>query len=162
MTADEYNKCVELYADRVYRFILKNIKNEADAQDVVQNAFEILWKQSGRIAFKKARSYLFSVAYHNMIDQIRKMKRINHVAAIPEYRRLTETHPAADLKALLNKGLNRLNDIQRSVVLLRDYEGYSYREIAEITHLSESQVKVYIFRARKKMQEYLVSVDKVI
>jgi predicted DNA-binding protein YlxM (UPF0122 family) len=42
------------------------------------------------------------------------------------------------------------------------YEGYNYQEIAEVTSLSESQVKVYIFRARKKMKDYLVKLDLVL
>jgi RNA polymerase sigma-70 factor (ECF subfamily) len=48
------------------------------------------------------------------------------------------------------------------VILLRDYEGYSYQEIGGITGLSESQVKVYIFRARKALKAYLVRMDNVI
>ena len=52
--------------------------------------------------------------------------------------------------------------IQKSVVLLRDYEGYSYAEIAEITDLSESQVKVYIFRARKTLQAYIRDLELVL
>jgi len=45
---------------------------------------------------------------------------------------------------------------------LRDYEGYDYKEIGEIANLSMSQVKVYIFRARKALKDYLVSIEKVI
>ena len=52
--------------------------------------------------------------------------------------------------------------MQKSVVLLRDYEGYNYAEIAEITGLSESQVKVYIFRARKALKEYIKRLELVI
>src|SRR5438045_9228270 len=74
MTVKEYNQSVELYADRVYRFIVKNMRNSDDAQDVVQNAFEILWKNYEGVSFEKSRSYLFTVAYHNMIDQFRKRK----------------------------------------------------------------------------------------
>jgi len=46
--------------------------------------------------------------------------------------------------------------------MLRDYEGYDYAAIGEITGLSESQVKVYIFRARVFLKEYLVSIDNVL
>ena len=56
----------------------------------------------------------------------------------------------------------RLPEIQKTVVLLRDYEGYNYSEIAEITDLSESQVKVYIFRARKTLQSYLKDLELVL
>ncbi|HFB61480.1 MAG TPA: RNA polymerase sigma factor, partial [Bacteroidetes bacterium] len=61
----------------------------------------------------------------------------------------------SDLKEVLDKAVEQLPEIQRSVVLLRDYEGYSYREIGQITGLSESQVKVYIFRARLFLKKFI-------
>jgi RNA polymerase sigma-70 factor (ECF subfamily) len=67
-----------------------------------------------------------------------------------------------DLQSQLHEALDQLPDIQQTVVLLRDYEGYGYDEIGEITDLTESQVKVYIFRARKKLQEILVSVEAIL
>ncbi|MEM6726257.1 MAG: RNA polymerase sigma factor [Bacteroidota bacterium] len=161
MTAQEYNQCVALYADRVYRFILKNLKHEQDARDVVQQAFEVLWVKHDQVDFKKSRSYLFTTAYNAMIDYLRKVKRMDYVETVPEssYRPEAEQF---ELKEILQKAIDKLSETQRSVLLLRDYEGYSYKEIAEITELSESQVKVYIFRARKKMQEYLVTAERAI
>ena len=161
MTPQEYNRCVELYADRVFRFIMKNIRNQGDAEDVVQNAFEALWKNHSKVEFKKARSYLFTTAYNNMIDNIRKMKRIEYPERIPE-RIKKDEYANFDLSETLNIAINQLSAIQRSVLLLRDYEGYSYKEIGKITELSESQVKVYIFRARKKLQSILLSLDHTI
>jgi len=102
----------------------------------------------------KARAFLFSVAYNNMVDGFRKMKRVQHWAEMPEDSGVVYQE-SNDLKEVLNKGLETLPEIQKTVVLLRDYEGYSYHEIAEITQLSESQVKVYIFRARKKLRFFL-------
>ena len=58
--------------------------------------------------------------------------------------------------------MNRLNDRQRSLVLLKDYEGYSYEEIAEITGLNVTQVKVTLHRARLILKEWLVSVENVL
>jgi len=66
------------------------------------------------------------------------------------------------LKELLKEAVNRLPEIQKSVILLRDYEGYSYEEIGEITGLNESQVKVYIYRARLFLKEYIGSLENVI
>ncbi|MCK5078762.1 MAG: RNA polymerase sigma factor, partial [Bacteroidales bacterium] len=60
------------------------------------------------------------------------------------------------------EALAKLNEVQRSVVLLRDYEGYSYHEIGEITGLNESQVKVYLYRARVYLKNYIVSPEHVI
>jgi RNA polymerase sigma-70 factor (ECF subfamily) len=54
----------------------------------------------------------------------------------------------SELKQVLMQAVNELNPTQKSLVLLKDYEGYSYHEIAEIMNLSESQVKVYLHRAR--------------
>jgi RNA polymerase sigma-70 factor (ECF subfamily) len=63
---------------------------------------------------------------------------------------------------VLTEALGKLPNIQRSVILLRDYEGYSYEEIGEITGLNESQVKVYIYRARVFLKEYIGSLDTVV
>lgn len=161
MTRKEYNKCVDLYADRVYRFIIKNMKHHEDAQDVVQNAFLKLWINREKVYFEKARSYLFTTAYRNMIDIIRKVKRIDWVEHVPD-QVLSSTSKTFELQDSLNLGLAQLTDIQKSVILLRDYEGYSYKEIAEITGLTVAQVKVYIYRGRKKLQQFLVSVEKAI
>ncbi|HEY8956152.1 RNA polymerase sigma factor, partial [Chitinophaga sp.] len=79
MTEKEYNKCVDLYSDNLFRFIVKNLEHAEDARDVVQNSFEILWKHCQDVPFEKAKSYLFTVGYHNMIDHVRKVKRITLV-----------------------------------------------------------------------------------
>src|SRR5215475_15539630 len=76
MTEKEYNECVTQYADNVYRFIVKNLRHEEDARDVVQTAFEKLWRNRNEIDPAKCKSYLFTVAYHQMIDHIRKVKRV--------------------------------------------------------------------------------------
>jgi RNA polymerase sigma factor (sigma-70 family) len=62
----------------------------------------------------------------------------------------------------LERALDQLDERSRALVLLKDYEGYSYEEIGKITELNESQVKVYLFRARKALKEYLVSVENII
>ncbi len=160
MTEREYNACVDQYADRLYRFIIKNIKRVEEAQDIVQNSFEILWKQHQQVPFEKARSYLFTTAYHNMIDQIRKQKRSTPVAQPPEEKLKNET--AIDLKSVLDEGMKRLSDIQRTLLVLKDYEGYSYKEIGEITGLHPAQVRVYLHRARLKMRAYLVKMENVL
>ncbi|MBU2650209.1 MAG: RNA polymerase sigma factor [Bacteroidetes bacterium] len=161
MTAGEFNKIVELYADGVYRFILKNLKNEDKSKDIVQDSFEKLWIKSGEVSFEKARTYLFSTAYHTMIDNLRREKHaINYLAS----KDIGHADPSEsfDLPEILNKALEKLPEIQRSVLLLRDYEGYSYQEISGICDLTESQVKVYIYRARMAMQKYLVTPELIV
>ena len=160
MTVAEYNQCVDKFADGVYRFILKNIKNEDHARDIVQDAFAKMWEKAKDISYSKSKSYLFTAAYHTMIDLIRKEK---HQEDIDNYvESATSNAGYNDLKEILDEAVKKLPEVQRSVLLLRDYEGYSYQEIGEITGLNESQVKVYIYRARIFMKNYLVSIDHVI
>jgi RNA polymerase sigma-70 factor (ECF subfamily) len=161
MTDREYNDCVTLYADNVYRFILKNLRREDDAKDVVQSAFEKLWKNRGNVYAVKSKSYLFTIAYHQMIDLLRKEKRIELKPAFRE-EALISDRPVHPLKKILEAALARLNETQRSLVLLKDYEGYSYLEIGQITGLTESQVKVYLHRARIQLKNYLVSLENIL
>jgi RNA polymerase sigma factor (sigma-70 family) len=162
MTTTEYNSCADLYSDGVYRFILKNIKDRDTAQDIVQESYVRMWERVKDVAFEKARAYLFTTAYHTMIDHIRKNQRLSSMDDT-----YTETHDESpgtynDLKEIINEAVSRLPEIQRSVIMLRDYEGYSYEEIGEILKLSESQVKVYIFRARTYLKQYIGSLDLVL
>lgn len=161
MSELEYNECVNLYADNVFRFIVKNLKHEEDARDVVQTAFEKMWRNRLEIDAAKSKSYLFTVAYHQMIDHIRKVKRIQlkdeFNAEVKVFNR-----PVNNLKKILDEALARLPETQRSLVLLKDYEGYSYEEIGQITGLNSSQVKVYLHRARVQLKEYLVKIENVL
>jgi RNA polymerase sigma-70 factor (ECF subfamily) len=68
----------------------------------------------------------------------------------------------SDLQEVLHQAIDQLPEDQKAVILLRDYEGYAYDEIAEITGMTVSQVKVYIFRGRKFLKKYLVSVEALI
>lgn len=161
MTEKEYNECVNTYADNVYRFILKNLRHEEDARDVVQTAFEKMWRNREEVDALRSKSYLFTVAYHQMIDHIRKVKRIQLKEEFSEESRIQD-RPSNGLKKILEEALARLSETQRSLVLLKDYEGYSYEEIGKITGLNESQVKVYLHRARVQLKEYLVKLENVI
>ena len=161
MTEKEYNDCVGTYADNVYRFILKNLRHEEDARDVVQTAFEKMWRNREEVDAAKCKSYLFTLAYHQMIDHIRKVKRIQLKEEFNEDTRI-QHKPANNLKKILEEALARLSETQRSLVLLKDYEGYSYEEIGQITGLNASQVKVYLHRARVQLKEYLVKLENVI
>ncbi len=160
MTEREYNHCVNLYADNVYRFILKNLRHEEDARDVVQCAFEKLWINRDNVDNNRSKSYLFTVAYHQMIDHIRKNKRISLRDSFEENTGVTG--PQHNAKRVLDEALSKLSDTQRSLVMLKDYEGYSYEEIGHIMQLNESQVKVYLHRARLQLRAYIVKLENVL
>lgn len=161
MTIAEYNLCVDTHADGIYRFILKNLKDTDQAKDVVQDTFEKLWKRYTDVDYKKSKSYLFTTAYHTMIDMIRRTKNIENIEQAHEVAD-TQREVSPDLKELLNRALDQLPALQKSVIMLRDYEGYNYKEIEAITGLNESQVKVYIYRARKFLMNYIGSMESVL
>jgi RNA polymerase sigma-70 factor (ECF subfamily) len=161
MTVGEYNKAVDAFADNLFRFVLKNLKDESTAEDIVQDTFEKLWMKLEEVSAEKVKSYLFTSAYHTMIDYIRKEKRnvVTDPALISQGQDRTSY---SDLAEVLDRAVQNLPEDQKAVIMLRDYEGYSYREIAGITGLSESQVKVYIYRARVYLKGYIGSMEKVI
>lgn len=161
MTEREYNACVSSYADNVYRFILKNLRHEEDARDVVQSAFEKLWRNRENIIYETAKQYLFTIAHNQMIDQLRKGKRVSLKGEFEESSRV-EGERGTGLKKVLEEALARLSETQRSLVMLKDYEGYSYEEIGKIMGLSDSQVKVYLHRARIQLKNYIVKPENVI
>ncbi len=161
MTEDQYNQCVEQHADSVYRFVLKNIKDKDKAEDIVQDAFERMWRYKDGINPEKGKSYLFTTAYHVLIDTVRKEKPIEPIDDWNSRNYSTEVQ-YTDLNELLHKALDQLPQIQKMVLMLRDYEGYSYKEIGEITALSESQVKVYIYRARVFLKRFIGKIEIVL
>lgn len=159
MTLDEFNTSVDLFADGLYRFALKSLNDIEEAEDAVQDAFEKLWVKRDQVKFEKVKSYLYTTVYHLLIDRYKKVKRFNDFKETK-----TEKHQFTsdnfDLKKQLDNALQLLPAYQRNVILLRDYEGYSYQEIGEITSMTSEQVKVYLFRARKSLRVYLVSLEQ--
>ncbi len=163
MTVAEYNQCVDLHSDGLYRFLLKNVKDRDKAKDLVQETYAKLWMKVEEVSFEKAKSYIFTAGYHTMIDQIRREKRHQDFTA-EEIRTSSSStrRQYSDLSDVLNAALDRLPPVQKSVIMLRDYEGYSYEDIEKITNLNESQVKVYIYRARVALKEYIVKIENVL
>jgi RNA polymerase sigma-70 factor (ECF subfamily) len=161
MTVKEYNGSVEEFADSVYRFIRADLKDEERANDIVQDSYEKLWRHVAEIEYTVVKSWLFSTAYHTMIDIIRKEKRMTVLEDSHEADMLSESQ-YTDLNEILHSALDRLPEQQKSSVLLRDYEGYSYKEIGDITGLSEAQVKINIYRGRIALRNYIGKIETVL
>jgi RNA polymerase sigma factor (sigma-70 family) len=161
MTLAEYNTAVDLHADGIFRFALKHLRDADRAKDVVQESFARLWSKVEDVDGAKAKSYLFTTAHHVMVDEVRKDQRSTRMEEHHRDMKHTAQHQP-DLKEVLDAALATLPAVQRSVVLLRDLEGYSYEEIAELTQLNLAQVKVYIYRGRTALKEYIGQLDLVI
>lgn len=154
MTVSEYNKCVELHSNAIFRFALKQMRNADDAKEIVQISFEKLWMKHENVDINTAKSYLFTTAYHSMLDAWRSQKPTVDIDQLKQ-------HPQAQTQAysgtleIIEKALEQISNIQKTVILLRDYEGYSYSEIGKITGLNEAQVKTHIFRGRQALKEII-------
>lgn len=153
-----FNDIVEAYSNRLCRFADKLLVNREQAKDVAQDALTKLWEQRDKVNPEKVKSWLFMVTYRMCLEILEKQKKMVYDHDFTELHHEPNTN---DLKAVLNNSLDMLSDTQKSILLLRDYEGYAYEEIAEILQISDAQVKVYLFRARQKMKEYLKDINLV-
>ena len=160
MTVAEYDKCVSQYSDNLYRFALKSLRSDDEAKDIVQESFLRLWENREAVLSGKEKSYLFTVAYRLIVDRVRmgntgdeSVLRTSAASGRPDYTGISE---------LIDRFLDELPPLQKSLIMLRDYEGYSYREMAEMTRLSETQVKVYIFRARTALRRIIGDINNIL
>jgi RNA polymerase sigma factor (sigma-70 family) len=160
MKRGDYNTAVDLYADGLFRFALKQVVDRDVAKDLVQDTFMKVWEKRETIQAEKVKSYLFTTIYHLIVDWSKKPKSIQHDSFNAHFR--SKENPPFDIESVIEEALQKLTPIQKTVLLLRDYEGYSYTEIGEMTELSETQVKVYIFRARQQMKAYFVHLENIV
>ncbi len=161
MTKNEYNIAVKEHANALYGFGFKFLRDSENAQDIVQDVFEKLWVNRSSVEFEKAKSWMFTTAYRAILNFIKRRKRMDY-----DSDKLPENGEREDLKFVSNEVVERaisiLPPLQKSIILLRDLEGYAYREIGDILEISESQVKVYLFRARKKIKKQLKDSRKLV
>ena len=153
MTKEEYNRAVNDLSHRLFGFVFKLTKDEEDANDLVQDAFMKLWSNRKKVEFKKAKSWLFTTAHNAFINFIKKSNRQIRMEEGTDIS--FEAKNRFELKEIIDMAMEKLSDLQKSIILLRDLEGYNYKEIGEMLDLNESQVKVYLFRARKKIKDQI-------
>lgn len=161
MNRSQYNTCVDQYADGLFRFALASLRNRMEAEDVVQDSFARVWERRHQVEYDKAKPYLFTIAYHLIVDQTRKRHQETTMEAlfqVPDHN--TNAYP--DTNEILHRVVATLPEAQRTAILLRDYEGYSYQEIGDITGQTEAQVKTNIFRARTTLRNKIKSMDNLI
>jgi RNA polymerase sigma factor (sigma-70 family) len=164
MTTEEYNKSVDLYADRLYRFVRKTMGDKPQAKDVIQDVFEKLWLDREQVDInnmKAFRAFLFTSAYFFMMKEL---KRSNFLNAIPEgyFEKPADQKHSFDVKDVLDEALEHLPPAERVCILLKDLEGYDYDEIGELMSISSVDVRRSVFRGRLTLKKYLVSIENII
>lgn len=134
--------------------MLKCLQNSEDAHDIVQDVFERLWNHRKNVEADKAKSWLFTTAHNALINFAKKKARMDlYGDNLPE--RVQQSENRFEMKEIVDMVIDTLPPLQKSIILLRDLEGYHYDEIGEMLSLSDSQVKVYLFRARRKIKQQL-------
>jgi RNA polymerase sigma-70 factor (ECF subfamily) len=120
----------------------------------VQDAFEKLWNNHKDVDYEKSKSWLFTTAHNALINFAKKKSRMDfYDENLPE--RVVMINNNFEMKEIVELITDTLPQVQKSILLLRDMEGYNYKEISELLNISEAQVKVYLFRARRIIKDNL-------
>lgn len=153
MNRREYNIAVKKHSTNLYGYIFGFLRNSEDSRDIVQDSFEKLWKNRKKVEVDKCKAWLFRTGHNALINfSKRKQRTVYNSDAIPERAAYDNRY---EYKEIVDLALALLPPLQKSIILLKDLEGYKYDEISEILEISESQVKVYLYRARKKIKKQL-------
>ena len=157
MTQKEYNNGVSLWADEVYLFAVHCGGGEELSKDAVQEAYASLWEKREQVEVEKGKSFLFTVVHNCLMSHHRHEQVHQQTLPLLEPERVVQPDERFDIQEALQRALMRLPQVQREAVQLKDVEGYSCKEIAEMLSLTEKQVSVYLFRARVSLKKSLIA-----
>jgi RNA polymerase sigma-70 factor (ECF subfamily) len=157
MTKDDFIICAKLYTPNLLRFSKRVAGNTIEASDIVQDCFEVLWKNKEKVEMNSAKPFLFSVAHKKLIDSLRSDVKMQDFDSV--FTELTTKPDDTDTVQLVKIAIDQIPSLYKELLTLRDLESYSYKEIETITGLSENQVKVYLFRARKAIKEQILQLE---
>lgn len=162
MKKHDYNNVIDELSAPLYRYAFHFMRNKEDAKDIVQDVFEKLWLNRKKIELERVKSWLYRCTHNAMVNFLNKRSRTRYMdsQSLPEKPILPDSH--FESMQLVERVVNILPPIQKSIILLRDIEGYSYDDIGQILDLSPSQVKVYLFRARMKIKKQLKGLNKLV
>lgn len=156
----QYQQTIKEHRQRIYSFVYYSLRAKEDAEDVTQEVFIKLWQHWQKIDHIKVGGWLMRVAHNAVVDHVRKQKPSND--GIDHYADV-ELQPVEDAdgkdidRARVKEGLmgaiRELDEPFKSILIMRDIQGLSYTDIQASLDFSESQVKVYLHRARRKLRE---------
>ena len=158
MQVEEFNRLVAKMQDKMYRLAYRIVKNEEDAMDVVQESFVKVWRKREHLAtIENKEAYTMTITRNMSIDKVRSRKM--STSDIDEHYDI-KSKTADPERQLVGKQqldmvmeiVNSLPENHRTVIHLRDIEGYTYKEISEMTGYNLEKVKVYLHRARTKLK----------
>ena len=150
------------YKDKIFRFVLRMVGNTYDAEDVLQELAIRIWQRKDKFSeLENKEAWCMTVARNLSIDKIRNRKKRQYTDITEAYdlsdqnRDPYEKLASDDTMALLQKWMAKLPENQRAALHLREIEGMTYKEIADIMEVSLEQVKSNIFRGRQALKDML-------
>jgi RNA polymerase sigma factor (sigma-70 family) len=160
MTRTEFDHLIQQQSRKLYGFAFRILRNQEEAEDVVQEIFIKLWKMGDKLDEYKSIDALATAMTRNYcIDLIRKQKHnYRGDVKVIDFPNLTSPSPEEQMEnresgEILNKIIAGLPEIYRVVIQLRDMEGISYEEIAEKTEQNINTLRVTLSRARKIIRD---------
>ena len=169
MTEDKFLKLVHKHKAQVYQNALYLLRNREDAEDITQETFIKAWEYRAKLRPKTARAWLLKCTQNLCFNLLRRHKFQVHLTEgdEAELETLMHTHsgqsnPSPDeiviqreLKESVHCAISKLPPDMRAVIIMRELDGMSFKEIAEVLEKPEGSVKSIAFRARKKLRELL-------
>ncbi len=156
---------IKQHKNNIYNYALYMMKNRMDADDITQEVFIKIWNNINNYNIKAAKSWIMRTTHNLCIDYLRKTQtsqkrevNIDSSINISGAGTLTDTEVRLRknlLKNRIKQGIETLPDNLRSVFILYELQGLKYHEISETLSMPLNSVKVYLMRARKKLQEEL-------
>jgi RNA polymerase sigma factor (sigma-70 family) len=155
------------YQRKVYSFARYLLSNREEAEDVTQEVLLRLWRNERRLDEERLGAWLLRVTRNACYDLLRRRRAAGAVAAAEsldgeEAREVPAAEPdpesrarASDFRRRLLEALGELGEPYKSVVILREVQGLSHREIGEILGIPEVTVRVHLHRGRKRLREQL-------
>ncbi len=166
-----FEELIKKHEKKAFNIALKMLKNRDDAMDISQEAFIKVYKSIGSFNFKSSFStWLYRVVVNTCLDFIKKEKKIVYSIDNPIQTKDGEIHREIEdnknipedifekklNKQLVHNSIQKLNDIHKTAIILRDIEGFTYKEISEITDCSLGTVKSRIKRGRDYLKHIIV------
>ena len=169
MEINELIKILEPYKNKMFRYAYSIIGNRFEAEDIVQESLIKIWKKKDKFAeIDNKEAWAITIVRNLAIDKVRARKK-KKTSDIDDYFHISDKAPSPDVRLEQKEAVRKVAEImdtlqeaQREIITLRDIEGYTYQEIADIMELKVDQVKVYLFRARKILRDKLSSLKKII
>lgn len=149
------------YKGGVYAFCVKMLLDREMAQDVMQETFLRVYENRDRLMSTSSfKSWLFTIARNQCLNQLRRAHRQVPLDPVTETEAPPTPGPGAVMEkseqiALVNHYLGQLKDDYREVLILREYQNLSYEEIAAVTRSTLSAVKSRLFKARRKLADFM-------